>query len=69
MGHGGVWDDTRARVAVCSDVLVTCFAGVYVCVCLCVFVCVHQAGDTPADIAAIHGHVEAHRALQEFNAV
>ena len=40
MGHGGVWDDTRARVAVCADVLVTCFAGVYVCVCVCVCLCV-----------------------------
>ena len=40
MGHGGVWDDTRARVAVCADVLVTCFAGVYVCVFVCMCMCV-----------------------------
>ena len=32
--------DMAGRVAVCADVLVTCFAGVYVCVFVCMCMCV-----------------------------
>ena len=52
----------------CADVLVTCFAGVCVFVCVYVFVRVHQDGRTPAQYAAAKGHENALRALHELGA-